>query len=70
VGVIQGFIPLPLIPALAVFDPEAQTRRELVAGSREGIFLKSEKKILRMKNVRIYAFSATLRGKSGLGRAA
>ena len=31
----------------------------------EGIILKSEKKILRMKNVRAYAFSATLRGKSG-----
>jgi len=28
--------PPPLIPASAVFDPEAQTRRELVAGSREG----------------------------------
>jgi hypothetical protein len=31
----------------------------------EGIFLNSEKKILRLKGVRIYAFSATVRGKSG-----
>jgi len=27
---------LPFIPASAVFDPEAQTRRELVAGSCKG----------------------------------